>query len=60
MKINPVIVTHWAKMMAKPVTINFEGVVMFKDYEWVFNALLFVSLIYTAIILGKAIYLGEI
>jgi hypothetical protein len=31
---------------------------MFKDQEWVFNALLFVSLIYTAIILGETIYLG--
>ena len=31
---------------------------MFNDFEWVFNALLVVSLIYTAIILGEAIYLG--
>lgn len=31
---------------------------MFKDFEWVFNALLFVSLIYTAYIVGYAIYLG--
>jgi hypothetical protein len=31
---------------------------MFNDFDWVFNALLFVSLIYTAIIVGEAIYLG--
>jgi hypothetical protein len=31
---------------------------MFKDFEWVFNALLFVSLIYTAIVVGEAVYLG--
>lgn len=31
---------------------------MFNDFDWVFNALLFVSLLYTAIIVGEAIYLG--
>lgn len=33
---------------------------MFKDYEWVFNALLVVSLVYTAYIVGYAIYLGDL
>jgi len=30
---------------------------MFNDFEWVFNALLVVGLIYTAYIIGYAIYL---
>ena len=33
---------------------------MFNDFEWVFNALLVVGLIYTAYIIGYAIYLGVI
>lgn len=31
---------------------------MFNDYEWVFNALLCVALIYVAYIMGYAIFLG--
>ena len=33
---------------------------MFNDFEWVFNALLFVALIYTAYIVGYSIYLGDL
>jgi hypothetical protein len=33
---------------------------MFKDFEWVFTALLVVSLVYTAYIVGYAIYLGDL
>ena len=30
---------------------------MFKDFEWVFNALLFIGIAYTAYVVGYAVYL---
>jgi hypothetical protein len=30
---------------------------MFHKYEWVFNAILFIGILYTAYVLGYAVYL---
>lgn len=30
---------------------------MFRKYEWVFNAILFIGILYTAYVLGYAVYL---